>query len=325
MDLDKLRGLAGKRIVVVGDVLVDYYRILRAERISPEAPVIIYRPVDKRLMPGGAANVAKNLLSLGVPPGNLSLCGMFGPDWVDGLVGCRLVAPESSSRKTTVKERIVTNRQQVLRIDDQAPGPADRADVDSLSSKAREAVRGADCLVFSDYDHGAVGPSLVEEVMAEALRGGIPVVVDSKAPDTVRKYSNATIMLPNKKELYRFEEMRHGNALQRSDAVVVESLVKTMGLRAIGMTMGAEGILLAEEGKPAVLYPPLEDDTEDEVVDVTGAGDTVTATVAACLSVGMPYDQVIRTANVAAGIVVQKQGVASATLREIESAAKPDH
>lgn len=311
-----LEELKKKKFMVVGDVLVDYYRIVRATRVSPEAPVMIVEPVEEHTRPGGAANVVANLLAMGA--GQVCLASVVGKDY-DALENFAFpgedVLYRSAGRQTTIKERIVTKRQQLLRIDRQTRLPILEEEADRLFESIIE--RQFDVLVLSDYDHGVMLDGLAKQLVDTASDKGIPTIVDSKARNTLDKYSGCTIALPNSKEAKGFSTFNHGElGANWSDREIVEHMRSWLWADAVGMTMGPDGILLCTHEKTE-LFPPLEPDVKDEVVDVTGAGDTVTAAVAAGIALRFPYDKAIRLANVAAGIVVQKMGVATASAEEI--------
>lgn len=309
--------LSNKTFLVVGDLIVDHYRIMSPSRVSPEAPVLIVSPQEEYCRAGGAANVASNLLALGAR--NVLLCSAVGPDYFSGAFAGfefpgtpRLVSCEG--RRTTVKERVVTKRQQLLRIDRQSAGYVPSATAQALSELALAELGGSDCLVLSDYGHGVMRPDLVARLVARANEAGVPTVVDSKAMDTVEKYRRAMVALPNHHEARKFT--RKDSA---SDEELAKYLLAEMELDAVGLTVGSKGIVLAggSLGPGETRVFPAVGDAESDVVDVTGAGDTVTAAVSAGMALGMPYDEAMRFANLAAGVAVRKKGVAAVGLDEI--------
>ncbi len=300
-------------------MIVDHYRILKPKRISPEAPVIIYYPSESEWMPGGAGNVASNLMALGV--GRVGLAVVVGEDWDQvnpyrfcAQPGLRIVKDEG--RITTVKERLITNRQQICRVDIQSDKDISHAAAVAYMRIVEPLVQDCDVVICSDYAHGAMIPMVVKSIIQLSAFHKKPVVVDSKSKH-LTMYRGATIALPNNVEA----EVMTGLAGRPRD-VVAGYLIDTMSLSAIGMTLGAEGIMLIEktaEGTTRPIIIPSVDPTE-QVLDVTGAGDTVTAAVAVGLGLGMTYHQSLKLANLAAGVVVQKRGVATATLEEINRA-----
>jgi D-beta-D-heptose 7-phosphate kinase/D-beta-D-heptose 1-phosphate adenosyltransferase len=303
---DKLKD---KKICVVGDVMVDHYRLLSAKRVSPESPTIIFHPYSEEIKAGGAGNVATNLKVLGVRV--VPLISVLGESEF-------LTFPEpffkvrEPGRKTTIKERLITKRQQILRIDTQSDVPITMDSANKLLETCMGEIASADAIVFSDYAHGVMIPELVGPILERAIEKGVPTVVDSKARDTLTKYRGATIVLPNLDEAKMFTRLDDFDA----DAIA-RFILKNMHLKAAAITIGPKGIMLAEPGMEIRIFPPLNEDVEHEVVDVTGAGDTVAAVVACGLCVGMPYDRIMKLANVAAGVKVQKRGVAAITPAEI--------
>lgn len=320
--IETLKGLSGKKIVVIGDMIVDKYRIMSAKRLSPEAPVVVFEERSVEFKAGGAGNVIANLMALGLGQscmvcvlGNDNFDCVFenSDDFVKTMPACTVLVYEDD-RLTTVKERITTARQQICRIDHQSDRPIKRETMDFLLRGALEEIKTAHAIVFSDYDHGVCVKELVGPVIAAAVERGIPVIVDSKAMDTMSKYKGATIALPN------MDEARLMTKLDEDfeDEHVARFLLRSMNLKAAAVTMGPNGIMLStQEGNS--IFPALHQ-TSTEVVDVTGAGDTVAATVAAGLVLGMPYDAIMTLANVTAGIKVRKRGVATATPEEIMDA-----
>jgi len=316
-----LQGLREQRIVVVGDLIVDKYRILKAKKLSPEAPVPIFEPHTEEYRPGGAANVAANLIALGV--GHVSLITVIGRDNYDSIPDKEIanifppgsIAHFEGGRLTTIKERIVTRRQQVCRIDIQSSKPILRETADCLFEASKDTLRLANAIIFSDYDHGTCTADLISPIMNLASRANIPTIIDSKAKDTILKYKGSTVALPN------MDEARLMTKLDDfEDDHVARFLLKAMKLEAAAVTLGPRGILLATHTDDIKRFPPLHENVNQEVVDVTGAGDTVAAMVAAGLTLGLQYWQIMKLANVAAGIKVQKLGVATVTPAEIISA-----
>lgn len=310
-----LSALPFKNICVVGDLIVDHYRVLKAKRLSPEAPIPIFEPQSEEFKAGGAGNVAQNLCALGV--GKVHLITVIGrknfgnAERIDFSPNVALIAAFENDRLTTVKERLTTLRQQVVRVDIQSGRPILPDSVTSLLKASLEVIQQADAVVFSDYDHGVCVPELVAPILHAAMIKNIPVIVDSKAKDTLTKYRGSTIALPNSEEAKLMTKLD-----DFEDEHVARFLLKTMRLKAAAVTLGPRGILLATQESCAV-FPPLNTNVKQDVVDVTGAGDTVAATVAAGLCTDMPLNRIVKLANVTAGIKVQKRGVATATPKEI--------
>jgi D-beta-D-heptose 7-phosphate kinase/D-beta-D-heptose 1-phosphate adenosyltransferase len=326
-DMNPFEGLENKRICVVGDMIVDHYREMRPKRLSPEAPVVIFEQISEEKRPGGAGNVAKNLSSLGA---QTDLMTAVGKDWQTAWGGKWNEAfgkPAShhfsvklaidDSKKTTIKERIVTKRQQIARIDHQTTRPISSAAEDAMLEMFLEMSGDIDALIFSDYAHGVMTPRLVRMIVSSLGDRRVPIVVDSKAPDTIPKYRGCTIVLPNNEEAMAFIPQ---GKVDGSARAIGDYLLESMGVDAVGLTLGASGIWLASDNTEkssyiCKLFPAAGD--ADDVVDVAGAGDTVAAAVAACLALGKTYDETMVIANAAAGVVVRKHGTVAVTPAEV--------
>jgi rfaE bifunctional protein kinase chain/domain len=299
------------RMLVVGDVMLDRYWFGDVERISPEAPVPVVRVgrIDER--PGGAANVARNAAALGV---RTSLLSVVGEDeagrslerLVEGAqIAARLYRDPSMS--TTVKLRVISRQQQLLRIDfENAPSH------EVLADKLEEFIAilpEVDVVVLSDYGKG--GLAHIGSMIERARAAGQPVLVDPKGDD-YSKYRGATVVTPNRAELREVI----GRWRDEADlAARVEALRARLDLEAILLTRSEEGMsLFTARG---VVHEPAK---AREVFDVSGAGDTVIATLSAVMAVGRPLIEAMRIANLAAGIVVGKLGTAVVTPDELNSA-----
>jgi rfaE bifunctional protein kinase chain/domain len=310
------KGFAGKRVVVVGDPVADQFLRGTIGRVSREAPVFILRHDETETLPGGAANAAANVASLG---GEAVLVGVIGMDQngerltealrSKGVETGFLVGVEG--RETTTKVRVLAGqhyapRQQVIRIDYEAAEQiGDEAEATLLSSIS-EAVGGADALILSDYSYGTA-TRLVAGTCAEVARErGIPLIVDSRT--RLLEFAGATSATPNQEEV----EQILGSGFTDSDC---EGLRERLGLEALLVTRGNKGMLLIEKGGGLLEIPAVG---SSEPVDVTGAGDTVIAAYALGLASGLGFADAARLANHAGSVVVMKRGTATASLREIE-------
>jgi rfaE bifunctional protein kinase chain/domain len=312
--------MRGRRVLVLGDVMLDEFVWGRVSRISPEAPVPVVQVTGQSFHVGGAGNVAANVRSLGA---GAVLAGAVGRDAAaervrEGLaaagVESRLVALEDG-RPTTVKTRIVAHSQQVVR--------ADREDASDLPPRAEaallEAVRrdlpACGALVISDYQKGVVTASLLKRVLPLARRRGVPVLVDPKVRH-FRLYRGATVVTPNQLET----EQATGLRLREPEALDTagRKILALLGCHAVLVTRGEHGMSLFERGRPPLHVPA----AAREVFDVTGAGDTVIATMALVLAAGGTVPEAAALANCAAGVVVGKVGTAQATPDEVLAAAR---
>lgn len=297
----RLPSLAGASVLVTGDVMLDRYWFGDADRISPEAPVPVVRVVRTEERPGGAANVARNVAAIGAPATLLSVIGADEPGrslraLVDAC-GINAHLHEDKTLATTVKLRLIARQQQLVRIDfENAPSRDVLADKLALF---RTLLGGTRAVVLSDYGKG--GLAHIEQMITAARAAGIPVLVDPKG-DEYTRYRGATILTPNRAELREVV----GRWTSEADlARRVERLRADLGLEALLLTRSEEGMTLFEAG--GVTHEPTQ---AREVYDVSGAGDTVIATLAAMIAAGAPFLDAMRVANHAAGIVVGKLGTA---------------
>jgi D-beta-D-heptose 7-phosphate kinase/D-beta-D-heptose 1-phosphate adenosyltransferase len=309
--------MAGKRVVVVGDVMLDEFARGDVRRISPEAPVPVLEVKSRSSAPGGAANAAANVTSLG---GRASLIGLAGEDAAASDLERLLLAAHiehalvrDASRPTTHKTRLVARGQQVVRIDHESSHDASAEVRDRLVAHARSFAQNSDACIISDYRKGVVSPELCAAIVESAQKKRMPVIVDPKRRD-LTAYRGATVVTPNVHEL----ELAANATLQTTDEIVRagESLLPELGGAAILVTRSAEGMTLLEPGK-APLHVRA---TARQVFDVTGAGDTVVATLALALAAGASLADAVHVASCAAGVVVTKAGTATVTPDELTSA-----
>ena len=299
------------RVLVVGDSMLDRYWEGRVERISPEAPVPVLRVTGEFSRAGGAANVALNLAALGTP---VSLLTLMGADEAgDALAGTLRragveVHPVGGHRhRTSVKIRCVAQRHQLLRTDFEETACAEC--VDELRSAFRDLLVEGCVVVLSDYGKGALRDS--RELIADARARGCRVLCDPKGTDFAR-YKGADVLKPNLAELHAVVgECADEPALRRK----CRALRKRLCLSALLVTRGEQGMTLFDEGGAHHHASEVRD-----VFDVSGAGDTVIATLAAFIAEGRPLDDAVRWANRAAGLAVAKFGTATVTRAELAAA-----
>lgn len=298
------------RILVVGDVMLDRYWFGDVARISPEAPVPVAKIERTEDRPGGAANVARNCRALGAPTGLLSVVGADEP----GQTLARLLASsgvdaslhEDAKLNTTVKLRVVARQQQLIRIDfENAP------DHEVLQAKLAEfgqRLAGCDAVILSDYGKG--GLTHITAMIRMAREAGRPVLVDPKGDDYAR-YAGATVITPNRAEL-REVIGRWGSEEELNRKA--HGLRRELGLAALLLTRSEEGMtLFSDDGES---HEPAQ---AREVFDVSGAGDTVIATLAVMLASGLSLPAAMKVANRAAGIVVGKLGTAVCSREELQA------
>ncbi|MBK3773819.1 bifunctional D-glycero-beta-D-manno-heptose-7-phosphate kinase/D-glycero-beta-D-manno-heptose 1-phosphate adenylyltransferase HldE [Azospirillum brasilense] len=310
---DIVDGLGTARVAVVGDVMLDRFVYGDIERISPEAPVPVVKLDRTEEMLGGAGNVAANVASLG---GSALLVGLIGADGagacvrrlVSGLGGMdRLV--ESADRPTILKTRITARQQQVVRLDEERVGPPSAREREGLLEAATAALGEADVLLLSDYAKGVLAGDMPTRLIALARAAGRTVIVDPKGRDYAR-YEGADVVTPNLRELREAT----GMPCDGDEAVVAagRTLIARHRLKAVVATRSEQGmtVITADDH---VHLPTIA----REVFDVSGAGDTVVATLACALARGVALPDAARLANAAAGIVVGKLGTSQVTRDEL--------
>jgi rfaE bifunctional protein kinase chain/domain len=306
-----LDSLKGTRLLVVGDVMLDRYWFGDVSRISPEAPVPVVKIERQEERLGGAANVARNAAALGVETALLSVVG----DDEAGRTLARLLAEggidaglhQDAAIDTIVKLRVIGRQQQLLRIDFETPPSHEvlRSKLEDFAAR----VKDCDAVLLSDYGKG--GLTHIREMIALAREAGKPVLIDPKGDD-YSKYAGATVITPNRSELKQVI----GSWSSESDlAEKAQALRKQLGLEALLLTRSEEGMTLFHEGES--IHQPAR---AREVFDVSGAGDTVIATLAAMRMAGADWGTAIHMANLAAGIVVAKLGTAVVSREEIIAA-----
>lgn len=303
---------AAARVLIVGDVMLDRYWFGEVSRISPEAPVPVVKIEKIEERPGGAANVARNCAALGA---KVSLLSVVGADEA-GKTLARLMDDaniesslhEDAGLNTTVKLRVIGRQQQLLRIDFE-----NTPDHEVLRTKLADfSARLADCDVVILSDYGKGGLTHITEMIQRAKDAGKPVLVDPKGDDYAR-YAGATLLTPNRAEL------REVTGKWQNEAELVtkaQQLRESLDLTALLVTRSEEGMtLFSADGVRN------EAAVAREVYDVSGAGDTVIATLAVMLASGLPLDQALFLANRAAGVVVGKLGTATCSLDELKQSA----
>lgn len=297
-----------RRITVVGDVMLDHFVIGRVSRISPEAPVpvVVFDHEEWRL--GGAANVAHNLRALGAA---VDLIGVVGQDKAGTQLRYELAAKgihatgliTDVDRKTTTKMRVVTTRnQQVARVDYESDHEIGTAIEEAVAAQVDLRARSAQVILVSDYQKGVVTRRSMAHVSAYGQAAGIPVIVDPKVPH-IDYYTGATLVTPNHIEAESATNMR---IVSHDDArTAAESLRKRLGVENVLITRGEHGMWLTHAGVDGYLPTFAR-----EVADVTGAGDTVIATLALAIAAGANMVEAARLANEAASLVVGRFGAA---------------
>jgi D-beta-D-heptose 7-phosphate kinase/D-beta-D-heptose 1-phosphate adenosyltransferase len=310
------------RALVIGDVMLDHFIWGQVGRISPEAPVPVVDFDRENFIPGGAANVARNLSALGMPT---EIFGAIGRDasashlkrlLVEHHIGCEgLLA--NPRRATSVKTRIVAHQQQVVRLDRETRGPLDAKSTRRLVDSLREYLPGAAAVIVGDYGKGVVSQPLLDEMKQLCREHGVWLSLDPK-PVHHLNLAGLSLITPNRKEAFELagivDETRDANPLADSNLMrVVEKLLRELKPVLLLVTLGELGMLLCRSGQKPFHIPT----QAKEVFDVSGAGDTVIASFTLAIAAGASPVEAAILSNHAAGIVVGKVGTAVVTPAEL--------
>lgn len=311
-----LKRMAHTRVLVVGDLMLDEFIWGNVERISPEAPVPVVCVERESAMPGGAANVAANVQALG---GDVRLLGVVGPD----AAGVRLrqelqgrgIPTEmvfvDRRRPTTAKTRVIGQRQQMIRIDRERIDRVSGELLEGVIQAAREAIPRVDGVILEDYGKGLIHPGLLEPLVLLAKRHKKVITVDPKE-EHIAYYRGVTALTPNRKEaaLAAGHPITDEISLQKA----ARKIFKKLRPEVLLITLGEDGMaLFSRDGKKPVKIPTVA----REVYDVSGAGDTVIAVFTLARAAGVSFPEAAVLANTAAGVVVEKVGVATCSAEEL--------
>ena len=312
---DKFNGL---RILVIGDVMLDAYVMGKVNRISPEAPVPIVSLENEDARIGGAGNVALNLLALGAKP---IICGVIGEDSsgdkllnlfekngisTDGLV-------KSMARKTTVKTRVISNKQQLLRIDSESTFPLLESEEIKLNNTIQNIInQGVDGIIFEDYNKGVLTDSVIQNTIKIAKEKDIPTAVDPKKENFL-SYKGVSLFKPNLKELkeglnLNFDFNSNKDLFEKGIEVLEEKLQNEISF----ITLSEYGVFIKNQTEK--YYVPAH---MRSISDVSGAGDTVIAVATLCLISGASTKQIAEISNLAGGLVCEKSGVVSISKNDL--------
>ena len=302
-------------ILVVGDLMIDRYIMGSATRLSPEAPVPVVNVKNETATLGGAGNVVQNLVALGA---KVSIAGMIGDDAGgqqvieilknDGVETESLV--KDSSRPTTVKTRVLVGSHQLVRIDRETTNPISVELENQLVEKFESVIENKDIVIFSDYNKGLFALSLTQRLIKIANQHQKKVIVDPKGLN-YEKYSGAYIIKPNRKELAeaaKVEGIKTNEDIQKA----AEIILNQTNAAYLIVTLSEDGMAIISKDRTQLLSVKAT-----EVFDVTGAGDTVIATIAYFLAVGFSIEEACELANHAAAIVIRHIGSATTTIDEI--------
>jgi len=313
-----LDDFVGKKVMILGDMMVDKYILGETTRISPEAPVPIVDIKSEKVIPGGAANTANNISSL---DGKVISVGVVGDDedgkWLMKNLKRKGIDVKGiftdKSRPTTTKTRIISGHQHIVRIDREEKMEIDEKLTHKIIDFVRKEISKVDAIAFSDYDKGLITVKLLDEVINTGKQHEKPIITDPKFRHFF-DYKGVTIFKPNLNEASRMTGI----------TVVNETSIRNMGIKilsqlecsAVLITRGENGMSLFEKNGRITDIPVIP--REGEILDVTGAGDTVTATLSLALASGADFINAANLSNIAAGIEVEKMGTATVSRKEIE-------
>lgn len=315
---EMLNGMRGKRVLVVGDVMLDRYERGEVERLSPEAPVPVLKKIEQHDVPGGAANVAMNVRALGGLP---LLVGVVGDDAEATLLfellnsaGVRTELVAEGGRPTTMKTRFSHGTRQFLRLDREVSEPVAGPTAEAIVRAVKKVAPDCDCVAFSDYAKGFFSSELAAELCEVVEAVGLPLVVDPK-PVNAYLCEKCHLFMPNRSEGIQMAGMT--NSEDPDGAAIAGALFDKFGNNVI-LTDGANGMFVASDGREASHIRS----KSSEVFDVSGAGDTVAAAVALAVGAGNGVLESAALANEAAGVVVSKLGTAVVRPEEIVGGVK---
>lgn len=296
------------KVLIVGDVMVDAYIWGVVERISPEAPVPVVRTTKRDFRLGGAANVALNVQSLGATP---LLCAVVGDDDSGKRFINRLSEKDISSegivvsaeRPTTVKTRVMTSHQHVVRVDEETDVLLSKQEEAAVYKKIQQLMDQADVVIFEDYDKGVLSKGLIKDVVDLAQKKGIPTVVDPKKRNFLH-YKHVTFFKPNLKELKEGLKLDFDKSDQKAIEEAVADLSKKLESKGSLITLSERGVYVDYKGENHLVPAHMR-----EISDVSGAGDTVISIAALCVALDLPPFMIAALSNLGGGLVCEYVGV----------------
>lgn len=313
--IETIDALGNPKVAVVGDLILDHYVFGAVSRISPEAPIPVLHVSREEDRLGGAANVAANLVSLG---GKATLVGALGTDdagqrfrtLAQVTKELKLSAAKLTGRPTVLKTRMVSQNQQMLRVDREKPTALSEKDLADVMTRAENALKGVGAVVISDYGKGVITPGFAQQVIARANELNVPVLVDPKGKDYSR-YRGATAVTPNRAEA----EAATGVDCGTLDGVkeAGKQLCRKLKLKAAVITLSADGVAVVPARGEMAHFPA----QARSVFDVTGAGDTFIAAFSVCVASGSDFNTAARMANYAGALKVAKFGAVAVSREEL--------
>ncbi|WP_026999022.1 bifunctional heptose 7-phosphate kinase/heptose 1-phosphate adenyltransferase [Eisenibacter elegans] len=307
---DTFEAFGHQQALIIGDVMIDSYLWGKVERISPEAPVPVVQVQKREKRLGGAANVALNMQALGAKP---MLCAVIGDDSdgqdLIGLLHQHGLSSEgivqATQRLTTIKHRIISGHQHMLRVDSETTQPINATQEEQLLARIASLLPQTQVVVFEDYDKGCITPSLIASVIRLAQEYGIPTVVDPKKLNFLH-YHGATLFKPNFKELK--EGLKIDIDIQDKNSIckAAAQLRDKLSLHYAFITLSEHGVYIGQTEED--VWIPAH---KRSIADVSGAGDTVISVAALCLALGLSAARIAALSNLAGGLVCESVGVVS--------------
>lgn len=305
------------KVLVIGDVMIDAYIWGTVSRISPEAPVPVVNVKNREKRMGGAANVALNLQSLGAEP---ILCAVLGDDEeadiFEGLLAKRNITAKgiirSKDRITTIKERVLSGSQHLLRVDSESLEPINQTEESLLQNKISDLISEVDVIVFEDYDKGTINSQIIQQTVKKAQELGKPVVVDPKK-NNFFDYKGVDLFKPNLKELKEGMNVNFDHSNEVALRTQTQLLRERLSCKMVMTTLSEKGVYIQSE-KEDFLIPAYK----RSISDVSGAGDTVISIAALCMALNLKADFVASLSNLGGGIVCEELGVVPIDAKKLE-------
>lgn len=313
-----LKNFKNMPVLVIGDMMLDRYVYGEVNRISPEAPVPVLKKTKETSMLGGCGNVLANLVGLGAKPSCVAVIGQDGAGTAikdlfdkDGIETKYLIL--DSTRPSNGKTRFVSGQQQIVRLDEEDARPVEEQAQKEIIEATEKLLPDMKAVILSDYGKGVLTGAVLQAVISTAQKYKVPVFVDPKGQD-FSKYKGADFITPNKKEL---AEATYFKALDTDEDIeaAAQKIIEQCGIGCVVATRSEKGISVMQKGQMQAIHIPT---AVREVYDVSGAGDTVIATLAVAIAAGADIESAARLANKAGGFVVGKRGTAAITLKELQ-------
>ncbi|SMG24781.1 rfaE bifunctional protein, domain I [Marivirga sericea] len=314
---DLFKAFQKLKVLVIGDVMIDAYIWGTVSRISPEAPVPVVNVKHREKRMGGAANVALNLLSLGAEP---ILCAVLGDDEeadiFESLLDKRKITSKgiirSKDRITTIKERVLSGSQHLLRVDSESLDPLNKVEESLLQEKISELIPEVDVIIFEDYDKGTITSTIIKHTVKAAKLAKKPIVVDPKK-NNFFEYEGVDLFKPNLKELKEGMNVNFDHSDQAILKTQTQLLRERLSSKMVMTTLSEKGVYIQSENED-FLIPAYK----RSISDVSGAGDTVISIAALCMALNLKTDFVATLSNLGGGIVCEELGVVPIDAKKLE-------